>query len=190
VRHSKLETLVEGLDHKDMVGILKPTVHIDEFSSKMGDDDEIIVMSFYSRNRQCAHDLVEFFEKGYDFILDADTSPGEIKPNRYLVYVEMRRRSNALEHLHEILDDMRSLTEFKIQEWRIRYDEKYYRFDVENLKDIIPLSPRDYRDKIDKMDREDDLDELRTQANLPVVPKKMKKDKDIDEWKTIAGNHE
>jgi len=31
-----------------------------------------------------------WFEKGYDFVVDADRSPGEIKPNRYLVYVELR----------------------------------------------------------------------------------------------------
>ena len=30
----------EGLDFKALKGVLQPTLHIDEFSSKMGGDDE------------------------------------------------------------------------------------------------------------------------------------------------------
>jgi hypothetical protein len=82
-----MHNLNEGLEYKDLVGMMKPTIHIDEFSSKMGDDDEIVVASFYVRDKQAGQDLVDWFEKGYDFILDADMSPGEVKPNRYLVYV-------------------------------------------------------------------------------------------------------
>ena len=36
--------LFEALEYKDMEGMLKPTVHIDEFASKMGDDDDIVVL--------------------------------------------------------------------------------------------------------------------------------------------------
>ena len=87
--------LSESLGYKDLEGLMKPTVHVDEFSSKMGDDDDIIVISFFVRDAQAAKDLMAWFEKGYDFVLDADKSPGEVKPNRYLVYVEIRRRSTA-----------------------------------------------------------------------------------------------
>ncbi len=34
--------LLEGLQYKDLEGIMKSTVHIDEFASKMGDDDDIV----------------------------------------------------------------------------------------------------------------------------------------------------
>ena len=67
--------LTEGLGYKDLAGMLKNTVYIDDFSSKMGDDDEIVVASFYVRDHQAAMDLVNWFEKGYDFIMDADMSP-------------------------------------------------------------------------------------------------------------------
>ena len=76
--------LLEGLKYKDLDGMMKPTVHVDEFASKMGDDDDVIVISFFVRDLGAAKDLVSWFEKGYDFVLDADRSPGEIKPNRYL----------------------------------------------------------------------------------------------------------
>ena len=63
--------LTESLAFKDMEGLLKPTIHVDEFSSKMGDDDDIIVISFFVRDEQAAKDLMSWFEKGYDFVLDA-----------------------------------------------------------------------------------------------------------------------
>ena len=73
-----------------MEGLLKPEIHVDEFTSKMGEDDDIIVVSFFVRDPNAAKDLMNWFEKGYDFVIDADRSPGEIKPNRFLVYVEIR----------------------------------------------------------------------------------------------------
>ena len=97
--------LTEGLGYKDLAGMLKNTIYIDDFSSKMGDDDEIVVASFYVRDRQAAVDLVNWFEKGYDFVLDADMSPGEVKPNRYLVYIELKRRNYTADNLASLLDD-------------------------------------------------------------------------------------
>ena len=49
--------LFESLEYKDMEGLMKPTIHVDEFSSKMGDDDDIIVISFFVRDAQAAKDL-------------------------------------------------------------------------------------------------------------------------------------
>lgn len=46
--------LSEALEYKDMVGMMKPTIHVDEFASKMGDDDEIVVLSFFVRSKQAA----------------------------------------------------------------------------------------------------------------------------------------
>ena len=105
--------LFESLSFKDLDGLLKPTIHVDEFSSKMGDDDDIIVVSFFVRDAQAAKDLMMWFEKGYDFVLDADRSPGEIRPGRYLVYVELRRRSTAGGNVEQLLDDLNTLTEFE-----------------------------------------------------------------------------
>jgi hypothetical protein len=55
--------LNEGLGYKDMEGMMKPTVHIDEFSSKMGEDADVIVVSFFVRDKQAAKDLMNWFEK-------------------------------------------------------------------------------------------------------------------------------
>ena len=40
--------LFEGLQYRDLDGLLKPTLHVDEFSSKMGDDSDVMVISFFA----------------------------------------------------------------------------------------------------------------------------------------------
>jgi hypothetical protein len=173
--------LFEALEYKDMEGILKPTIHVDEFASKMGDDDEIIVISFFVRNKQAADDLTAWFEKGYDWVLDADTSPGEIKPGRYLVYVELRRRSSAGKWVEEMIDDLGTLTEFGPKDWIMEYEGKEYPFTVETFDRLVPLSPKEYR-----LRKEQDLNEMRTAAGI--APKQVfEREKDIRQLQSAAG---
>jgi hypothetical protein len=143
--------------------MMKPTMHVDEFAAKMGDDADIIVVSFFVRDQQAAKDLVGWFEKGYDFVLDADRSPGEIKPNRYLVYVEIRRRSAAPQHIQQLLADLATLTEYEPSDWRWRYQDQDYDWSDEAFAQTVPLTPRAYREANDE-----DLNEVRTAAGLPV----------------------
>lgn len=154
--------LFEGLQYKDLDGLMKPTIHVDEFSSKMGDDEDIIVLSFFVRDKQASKDLMGWFEKGYDFVLDADRSPGEIKPNRYLVYVEMRRRRVAPENIQQMLDDLGTLTEFEPKDWQVHYQGKTWDWNPETFAKTVPLSADEYRAR-----QEGDLNEWRTAAGLP-----------------------
>lgn len=175
------QPLFESLEYKDLVGMMKPTVHVDEFASKMGDDDEIIVLSFFVRSKQAAKDLVNWFEKGYDFVLDSDTSPGEIKPGRYLVYVEMRRRSTSGKHTAELIDDLGTLTEFQPDEWIMCYDGKEHPFTQEIFDSLVPLSPKLYR-----KEKESDLNEMRTAAGIE--PKQIfERERDIRQLQSAAG---
>ena len=155
--------LLEGLQYKDLDGMMKSTIHIDEFSSKMGDDDDIIVVSFFVRDKSAAGDLMNWFEKGYDFILDADQSPGEIKPNRFLVYVELRRRNSAAGNINELLDDLGTLTEFDLNDWTMIYKGKDTPWSKETFAKLVPLSPREYRERTER-----DLNEWRIAAGMPV----------------------
>jgi hypothetical protein len=91
-----------------MEGLIKPTIHIDEFTSKMGDDDDIIVISFFVRNPDAAKDLMNWFERGYDWVLDASVSEGELEAGKYLVFVEMNRRSVAPARIVELLKDLKT----------------------------------------------------------------------------------
>ena len=175
--------LIESLGFKDMEGLMKPTIHVDEFSSKMGDDDDIIVVSFFVRDPNVAKDLMLWFEKGYDFVVDADKSPGEIKPNRYLVYVEIRRRSTAGAHVEELLNDLNTLTEFEsAADWTMHYKGKEIPFSREAFDRTVPLSPKAYRDRTDA-----DLNEVRTAAGLPVVTTYDRRDPALQEIQAAAG---
>jgi hypothetical protein len=178
----KSSRLLESLQYKDLEGLMKPTVHVDEFSSKMGDDDDIIVVSFFVRDAQVAKDLMMWFEKGYDFVIDADRSPGEIKPNRYLVYIELRRRSTAGGHLETIIDDLGTLTEFGLDDWLMHYKGKEVPFTRETFESMVPMSPRAYRERYDK-----DLNEVRTAAGLPVKAIYEKNDPAIQAMQAAAG---
>ena len=174
--------LFEALEYKDLEGLLKPTIHVDEFSSKMGDDDDIIVVSFFVRNPNAAKDLMNWFEKGYDFVLDADKSPGEIKPNRYLVYVELRRRSTAGAHVETLLDDLATLTEFTPEDWTMHYRGEEVPFDRDTFDRLVPLSPSDYRKKFDG-----ELNEMRIAAGVQPVDIYERDDPAIQAIQTAAG---
>jgi hypothetical protein len=180
-QHPHYKPLSEGLEYKDMVGILKSTMHIDEFSSKMGDDDDIIVVSFYVRSKEAASDLTSWFEKGYDWVLDADVSPGEIKPGRFLVYIELRRRSSAGKNLALAVDDLASLTEHTPSDWVMVYKDKETPFSQEEFDRLVPLSPKQYRKEIDG-----DLNEMRAAAGID-VKQIYERDKDIRQLQAAAG---
>jgi hypothetical protein len=175
--------LFESLGFKDLDGLLKPTIHVDEFSSKMGDDDDVIVISFFVRDPQAAKDLMMWFEKGYDFVLDADRSPGEIRPGRYLVYVEIRRRSTAGGNVEQLLDDLNTLTEFEsADQWLMHYKGKEIPFSRDTFDSTVPLTPRAYRDRYEK-----DLNEVRVAAGLTVVSNYDKRDRALQTIQSAAG---
>lgn len=175
--------LFETLNFKDMEGLLKPTIHVDEFSSKMGDDDDIIVVSFFVRDQQAAKDLMSWFEKGYDFVLDADRSPGEIRPGRYLVYVEIRRRSMAGGHVEQLLNDLNTLTEFEnASQWLMHYKDKEVPFSRDTFDSTVPLTPKAYRDRYER-----DLNEVRIAAGLPVISTYDRKDRTLKNIQSAAG---
>jgi len=175
------QTLSEALAYKDLEGMMKPTIHVDEFAAKMGDDDEIIVVSFFVKDTNAARDLVDWFEKGYDFIMDADQSPGEIKPGRFLVYVEMRRRTSAARNIERMLDDLSTLTEYNVDDWRMHYEGETHPFSQEVFERFVPLSPAQYR-----KEKETNLNEMRTAAGIP-EKQIFKREKDIRELQNAAG---
>jgi len=176
------QQLNEGLGYKDMEGMMKPTLHIDEFSSKMGEDSDVIVVSFFVRDKQAAKDLMNWFEKGYDFVLDADQSPGEIKPNRYLVYLEMRRRNAAPGQIDEILNDLNTLTEYEPDDWIMVYKNQKHEWSPETFAKLVPLTPNEYRERTDG-----DLNEMRIAAGLDVKPIYTKVSKDLQAMQAAAG---
>ena len=173
--------LCEALEYKDMVGMIKPTLHVDEFASKMGDDDDIIVVSFFVRSQQASRDLMNWFEKGYDWVMDADVSPGEISPGRYLVYIELRRRSSAGAKLADAVQDLETLTELAPADWTMHYEDHTVPFSQDTFDRLVPLSPKEYRAR-----KERDLNEMRAAAGLDTVTINQP-DRELRQLQSAAG---
>ena len=98
--------LFEGLELGDLARLIHPELHVDEFKSKLGDDQDVIVLSFKVDTKEPANDLVAFIEKGYDWIIDADISSGEMDDGSYIVFVEMDRSEKAPEEIMDLMSDL------------------------------------------------------------------------------------
>ncbi len=155
---------LKKLDLKDSIG---DKIHVDEFKAKMGDDSDIIVISFKSSYKDQAQDLVNFLEKGYDWILDADVSAGELEDGSYLIFVEALRRPTIPNKVIKLLSDMKNLTGIDIDKYQFKYHKEtdYTPLTLETLTNKIPLDPRRYR-KLNKTQDDVDLENMQMAAGL------------------------
>jgi hypothetical protein len=175
--------LTEGLDYEDMQGQVDPKITVDEYSAKMGKDKDIVTVTFTVNSKLAGDDLVSWFERGYDFVLDASVSDGEIEPGKYLVFVEMNRRLAVPERIIELLEDLQTLTALKLKDWTVEVDDETYDADIDILKQVIIMNPNEYKMEEEK---EEELNEMRTIANLSA--KRIHSDNDyITTIKTMAG---
>lgn len=176
--------LKEGLDYHDLEGMIEPTVSVDEYSAKMGKDSDIITLSFVVFSEMAGKDLAEWFERGYDWVLDASISEGELAPGKWVVFVEMNRRSTAPEHIVELISDLKTLTGLDVNDWTVIVDDEEHEPDSSVLKQVITISPHEYR--IEK-ESEGELNEMREIAGLGTKPLYDGNDPEIIKIKTIAG---
>ena len=86
----------------DLRNMVSHVVEIDRYKSKMGDDKDVTVLSFTVENRDVAKDLMGFIEKGYKYVLDADTSPGELGNGKYKVFAELERTRRVIDQIVDI----------------------------------------------------------------------------------------
>ena len=132
-----MNILNEGLNYHDLEGIVDPKVSVDEYSAQMGKDSDIVTVAFTVSNKQAGEDLSDWFERGYDWVLDAQVSDGEVSPGKYLVFVEFYRRNSVPAKIIEMLDDLKTLTDRDTSEYKIKVDGKLYSAKEELLKEVI-----------------------------------------------------
>jgi hypothetical protein len=158
----------EGMDYHDMKGQINPVVSIDEYSAKMGDDSDIVTITFITNSKLSAEDLVSWLELGYDFILDASVSEGELSQGKWLVFVEMKRRSNVPDKLMEILSDLETLTDKPIDKYKIKINDKLFDADKNLIKNNMILTPADYNlNNKEEKEADEELNDFREIAGLP-----------------------
>lgn len=172
--------LKESLDYLVMKGHVTPLLGIDEFDSQIGENSDIITLNFIVDGEDVGSDLVDWFERGYDWVIDSDISPGEVLDKKYYVFVELNRTSTAPKRIMELLNDLDTLTDIKEENWEIRINDKKMPATADNIKNNMILKPSEY-----KAELEDDLNEWREIANLPVKKSKIQ-DEELLNWQRHA----
>lgn len=172
----------------DLQGQLKDKITIDEYAAKMGKDSDIVTITFTTNSKLAAKDLVTWFERGYDFVLDASVSDGEIEPGQWLVFVEMDRRSKVPNRIFTLLEDLENLTGMDVSDWTVEIDGDEYEASEEIMKEKMVLNPNEYKVEKDSEEEEteNDLNEMRLRAGIDVKTTYVE-DEYIKNLKAIAG---
>ena len=133
-----------GLRQGDLKDMIYRVFEVDSFKSKMGDDKDIVTLSFSVKEGAAAKDLENFLEKGYDFVLDADATAGEQSDGTYKVFVELERNRHVPEHIMEIVDGVSKLGNLDSIKYRYYKNFKSVDASEESLSETIPLDSNDY----------------------------------------------
>ena len=123
---------------------------VDSFKSKMGDDKDIVTLSFSVNEANAADDLMNFIEKGYEFVLDADVTPGEQRDGTYKVFVELERNRHISDNILEIADGVGKLSDIDRFKFRYYKNFKSRPLDKETLESSIPQDPKTYDQKVNE----------------------------------------
>ena len=139
-----------GLRTGDLKDLVYKIFEIDSYASKMGEDKDIVTLSFSTKDKAPAEDLMNFIEKGFDFVLDADVTPGEQSDGTYKVFVELERKKGIAKEIYEIADGVKKLS--GLDNLKFRYYKGFKSLDADEatLESMIPASPDDYGIKVNE----------------------------------------
>ena len=163
LNHHYRSNLLEGLNPDDLTDMISDKFFIDQYKSKMGEDQDIVVLSFRAKDKFPAIDMMEFIEKGYPSVLDADMSTGEESDGKYAIFVEFERNEKLPKELKTLLAGLTKLCGHN--KWYFKYhkDSDIYEFNEENIKKAVPLDPESYKTKIKKTTK-DQVEEILNQG--------------------------
>lgn len=173
----------------DMVDQIGDTITVDEYSAKMGKDKDIVTVTFTVHNKLAAEDLVTWFERGYDFVLDASVSEGELEPGKWLVFAELDRRSKVPNRIITLLSDLETLTDIKLKDWKVEIEGEECEANEDAIREHMILNPNVYKDEKEEAENEledKDLNEMRIRAGIDVKSVYVE-DEYIKNLKAIAG---
>ncbi len=143
----------EGLKAGDLEGVVSKRFAIDQFKSKMGEDKNILVLSFSVDGQAPAKDLERFAEVGYKSVLDADATPGTLEDGKHKVFIEFARDSSVVSNIMSFLEDLKKLTNIDEFEYTYHKGINATMATAETLESI-PTTPEAYEQRVNEM-RED-----------------------------------
>ena len=141
--------LSESLRASDLKNLVRPIFEIDAYKSKIGEDEDICVLSFVVDSEDPAKDLENFFEMGYNFVLDSDVTPGELDDGKYRVYVEIERSRHIGEQILELAEGLKKLIGMDGIRFRYFKNFKSQEVTLENLESTVPRDADAYKASAD-----------------------------------------
>lgn len=139
-----------SLKNEDLRGTVLPTVSIDEFEPKAGNEMDVIVVAFYLKDQAPAEDLNTFIQRGFIDTLDVEVSPNTDQDGNYLVFVEMSRDDTFPNKFQALLKDVVNVT--GPVDWKVKtYFSDGMEFDYNDpeLYKYVIIEPEDYVSKDD-----------------------------------------
>lgn len=160
--------LLENLETGDLERLVSNKITVDEYKSKLGSDEEIVVLAFQIYGKEPAVDLVNFVEKSYEWVIDADVSSGEVGDGNFIVFIEVERDPTIVDQILELLSDLKNVTEHNVDDWIVEYykPRKILEPTRESLAAGIPTTPSEYNRLIKS--QKDEIDKLKTAAGVRV----------------------
>lgn len=107
--------IFEGLRPGDLRGMVRASVSVDEYESKV--DDNAVVIAFAVGDREAANDVNRFIQKSYVSLLDTEVSAAPDQKGFYLVFVEMTNDDKLPTNVKAICGDLSALAE--IEHWSV-----------------------------------------------------------------------
>ena len=77
-------------------------------------------------------------------MLDASVSDGELEPGKWLVFVELDRRSKVPNRIITLLSDLETLTELELKDWNVDIEGDTYDADEDTIREHMVLNPNEY----------------------------------------------
>ena len=143
--------IYEGLKAGDLEGVVNKRFSVDQYKSKMGEDRNILVLSFTVDGHAPAKDLERFAEVGYKTVLDADATPGTLEDGKHKVFIEFARESSVVKNIMAFLEDLKKLTNIEEFEYTYHKGIDSTMATMETLEASIPTTPEAYEQRINEM---------------------------------------
>ena len=132
------------MQNNDLKDHVLATVSIDQYKSKLGKDENTVVLAIHVKDAEPAKDLSLFIEKGHD-VVDVDTSPGPDSEGYYKVFVEIARNQKLYTCIDKILADVKrsdnSLDNFMFTSYNVKDPQP---FSKENFSSSVIDNSYDY----------------------------------------------
>ena len=141
----------EGLKAGDLEGVISNRFSIDQYKSKMGEDKNIMVLTFTVDGQAPAKDLERFAETGYRSVLDADATPGSMEDGKHKVFIEFARRPEVVWEIMAFLDDLKKLTNIEEFEYTYHKGENPTMVSAGTMSETVPTTPEDYEQRVNEM---------------------------------------